>query len=61
MMKYNMKVAVIASVLTAVLVAIGLKLCGDFLGIPPSWNSGIAGGFAGGIGSILGQKYSSMY
>ena len=55
-MTYNIKMAMIASLVTGISVGIILSLIAAPSGIPQSWNSGITGGLAGAIGMIVGQK-----
>ena len=57
-MRINYKVIVISSIITAVVTSVLLKLGGTSIGIPTSWNPGVAGGVAAGVSSILGQVYA---
>ena len=57
-MKVNYKVVVISSIITAIATSILLKFVGTSIGIPSSWNPGVAGGVAAGVSSILGQVYA---
>ena len=57
-MKVNYTVVVISAIITAVTVSTFLKLAGNPMGIPETWNPALSGGIAAGISSILGQKYA---
>ena len=57
-MKYNMKMVVLVSIVTAVISSVLLKAFGEALGIPQDWHVMIVGGLSGGLGSVVGQKYA---
>ena len=54
----NYKVIIVSSIVTAVLTSVFLKLVGPSIGIPTSWNAGIAGGLSGVVPLYLGQVYT---
>lgn len=56
-MKVNFFVVIISAIVTAVIASILLKLVGNPMGIPDSWNPAIGGGLAAAVSSVLGQKF----
>ena len=57
-MKVNDPVIIISAIITAVVVTVLLKLVGNQMGIPDSWNPAISGAFAAAVSSVLGQKFA---
>ena len=57
-MKYNIKLAIIVSLITAIVTGMFLGTFGESLGIPKSWNTALVGAFTGTIASIVGQKFA---
>ena len=57
-MKVNYPVIIISAIITAVVVTVLLKLVGNQMGIPDSWNPAISGAFAAAVSSVLGQKFA---
>ena len=57
-MKTNFSVVIISAIVTAVVASVFLKLVGNPMGIPDSWNPAIGGGLAAAVSSVLGQKFA---
>ena len=52
----NIKRAIIYCALAAIVVGMVLGQFGESLGVPPSWNSYITGGVAGGLGGLIANR-----
>lgn len=59
-MKPNFSVIIISAIVTAVVTSILLKLVGNSMGIPDSWNPALCGGLAAAVSSVLGQKFAKQ-
>ena len=57
-MKINYTAVIISAVISAVAATAALKLIGNPMGLPESWNPAVVGAFTAVISSICGQKFA---